>query len=102
VLVLAVLAIGLIGVGSGLISPLLPTLFSFASPPGQRGAVLGLAQALSGVGRLIGPLMAGGLFTMNIGLPFLVVGLLCAAGAVLILPNPGRATPAHSADPATT
>jgi multidrug resistance protein len=83
----AVVGIGLVGVGSGIISPLLPTLFSFASPPDARGAVLGYAQGLSGAGRLVGPLAAGGLFTREIGLPFLAVGVLCALGACLLLPT---------------
>jgi multidrug resistance protein len=86
-----VAAIGLIGVGSGTVAPLLPTLFSFASPPELRGAVLGFAQGLSGVGRLVGPLLAGGLFTVQVGLPFLASGLLCLLGGFLLLPGIERA-----------
>jgi multidrug resistance protein len=100
-LVPAVVAIGLIGVGSGLISPLLPTLFSFASPPELRGAVLGFAQGLSGIGRLTGPLIAGGLFTIEIGLPFLATGLLCVLGAFLLLPTIDPSPAASVSQPIT-
>jgi MFS family permease len=84
---LAVIAIGVIGVGSGVISPLLPTLFSFASPLEQRGAVLGFAHALTAMGRLLGPLIASGLFTWESESPFLATSLLCLLGALLFLPD---------------
>lgn len=96
-----VVAVGLVGIGSGIVSPLLPTLLSFASPPQLRGAVLGFAQGLSGVGRLGGPLMAGGLFTMGAGFPFLVSGLLCLLGAFLLLPSLDRPA-TTSLSPTTT
>jgi MFS transporter, DHA1 family, tetracycline resistance protein len=84
---LAVIAIGVVGVGSGVISPLLPTLFSFASPPEQRGAVLGFAHALTAMGRMLGPVMTSGLFTWESELPFLATSLLCLLGALLSLPG---------------
>ncbi|OBG39386.1 hypothetical protein A5672_14935 [Mycobacterium alsense] len=81
------LAVGFIAIGTGLISPLLATLFSFASPPSNRGAVLGFAHGLTVVAHLFVPLTAGAAFTWSIGSPFLVAGLSCALGACLLAAN---------------
>ncbi|MGH3562564.1 MAG: MFS transporter, partial [Mycobacterium sp.] len=79
-----VIGVGLIGVGAGAIIPLLPTLFSLASPAENRGAVLGFAQGLFALARLVTPLMASAAFTWSIGAPFIIVGLLCLLGVCLL------------------
>src|SRR5574337_856191 len=81
---LAIAAVGLISVGAGLIIPLLPTLFSLASPVENRGAVLGFAQGLIALARLVAPLPAAAVFTWSIGAPFVIVGLLCLVGVALL------------------
>ncbi|OBI76830.1 hypothetical protein A9X01_03265 [Mycobacterium asiaticum] len=77
-------AVGLIGIGTGLVSPLLATLFSFASPASSRGAVLGFAHGLTVVAHLIVPLTATAAFTWSIGTPFLLAGLSCVLGTCLL------------------
>ncbi|HEX7321905.1 MAG TPA: MFS transporter, partial [Mycobacterium sp.] len=76
--------VGLIGVGSGTIIPLLPTLFLLASPGESRGAVLGFAQGLIALARLVGPLVAAAAFTWSLGAPFIIVGLACVLGVALL------------------
>jgi MFS family permease len=76
--------VGLVGVGVGLIAPLLPALFCSASSAESHGAALGLMQALIALARLISPLMVTAAFTASIGAPFVVVGLLCVLGVCLL------------------
>lgn len=93
-------ALGIMSIAEGAITPTATALLSFASPPGARGATLGLSQGLGGLGRVIGPLVAGGLFTLHAGLPFLVSAAL-AAGALLVA-LPTHATQAAPEPAATT
>lgn len=86
----AIIAVGLIGIGSGTISPFLSTLFAAVCPPEKRGAVLGFAQGLTALTRLIGPLLASGVFTWRIGSPFIVTGVLCLLGVFLVTDLRGR------------
>ncbi len=79
-----IIGVGLIGAGAGAIIPLLPTLFCFASPVENRGAVLGFAQGLIALARLVSPMVATAAFTWSIGAPFIIVGLLCLLGVVLL------------------
>ncbi|MBS9533350.1 MFS transporter [Mycobacterium sp. M1] len=79
-----VVAVGLIGAGTGVVIPLLPTLFCLASPESDRGAVLGFAQGLIALARLVGPMVAAGAFSWLIGAPFVIVGLLCLAGVAVL------------------
>ena len=79
-----IVGVGLVGVGAGLIIPLLPTLFCLASPVQNRGAILGFAQGLIALARLVVPLIATATFTWSVGAPFVVVGLLCLLGAGLL------------------
>lgn len=78
------IGVGLSAVGIGLVAPLLPTLFCFASPVENRGAILGLAQGVIALARLVGPLMATAAFTWSIGAPFVIAGLLCLPGVALL------------------
>lgn len=79
-------ALGILSIGDGAISPTVSTLLSFASPADAQGETLGLAQGIGGLGRLIGPLVAGSLFALGVGLPFIVGGGLAFVGALIALP----------------
>jgi putative drug exporter of the RND superfamily len=59
-------------------------LLSFASPPTTRGETLGLAQAVAGLGRVIGPLAAGSILaTLGPGAPFFVGSALVVLAALI-------------------
>lgn len=77
------LAIGIVAVGDGAISPSTSALLSFASPADAQGAVLGLSQGVGGLGRVVGPLVAGGAFALGAGAPF-AIGAALAAVALLV------------------
>lgn len=75
-----VLALLLVGAGFGLFTPSVTTMVSLKAGPGERGAVMGSYQAAGSVGRIIGPAVAGVLFS-HVGSPAPFV-----MGAVLGLP----------------
>lgn len=76
-------ALGILSVGEGAVTPTSSALLSFASSAEVQGETLGLAQGVGGLGRIIGPLLAGVLFTIGTGVPFAAgAGLL--VGAVVI------------------
>ncbi|OHV04923.1 MFS transporter [Mycobacterium talmoniae] len=81
---LVVGGVGLVGVGIGLIAPLLPTLFCFATTAESYGAALGFMQGVIALARLITPLMATAAFTWSIGSPFIIAALLCLLGISLL------------------
>lgn len=83
-------ALGLFAFGAGVASPMVSTLLSLAAPADAQGGTLGLAQAITGAGRLAGSLLAGGLFAAGAGLPFLAGAALCAVGLLLALPLAGK------------
>lgn len=77
-LALLLVALGIISAGDGLVTPATSALLSIASPADAQGQTLGIAQGAAGLGRILGPLGAGALFAVRVGLPF-------AAGAVVTL-----------------
>jgi MFS family permease len=73
----------LLAVGSGMTTPALTSLLSRSAHADQQGAMLGLGQSMSALGRVAGPAMAGLMFEFSIGLPFLVGGTLTALAALV-------------------
>ena len=87
-LALLLIALGILSAGDGAVTPTLSTLLSFASPAEAQGETLGLAQGIAGLGRVVGPLLAGVLFQFGgAGAPFLVGGILAALAAAFLLPS---------------
>jgi DHA1 family tetracycline resistance protein-like MFS transporter len=85
---LVLLALGILSIGDGAANPTVSALLSFASPEDAQGETLGLAQGVGGLGRIVGPLMAGGLYTLlRPGTPFLAGGMLSLVAALLALPG---------------
>jgi len=84
-LALLLLTLGILSAGDGAVTPIVSTLLSFASPADAQGETLGLAQGMAGLGRMLGPLVAGSLFTVGIPLPFLLGGVLVIIAALLAL-----------------
>lgn len=83
------LALGLLSLGDGAVTPTTNAMLSLASPAEAQGETLGLAQGIGGLGRMVGPLMAGWLFGLGIGLPFFVGGALTLLALLVALPRIG-------------
>lgn len=88
-------------VGIGLASPALNALIAAQAAEDERGAVMGLSQSASALGRVIGPLGAGALFdAFSPAAPFAVAACVILAALFVALgePAPGpRASGPHSA-----
>ena len=86
-LALLLISLGLVSIGDGAVSPIISTLLSFASPLEAQGETLGLAQSFASLGRIIGPIAAGGLDTLsNPGLPLISGGILVVLAVIIIIP----------------
>jgi MFS transporter, DHA1 family, tetracycline resistance protein len=83
----------LLALGQGLLTPTLSSAIA-GIVPGRSGAALGAQQSAAGLGRVIGPLLGGGLFAVAIPLPYAVAGALTLAAFLLV---PSRLEPAASA-----
>ncbi|RME94135.1 MAG: MFS transporter [Verrucomicrobia bacterium] len=82
-LALLLLALALISAGSGINRAPTLGLLSMLTPPEEQGATLGVAQSASTLGRILGPLMATGIYAWN---PHWAYGLasFTALAAVLV------------------
>ncbi len=88
------LAVGIVAIADGAISPSNSTLLSFATPLDAQGATLGLSQGVGGLGRVVGPLVAGATFAFGAGVPFAIgagLALIALLVAVPRLPTSQRA-----------
>lgn len=82
----AVGALAVMAVGSGLAGPALQSLVSYQADAASRGAVQGLQQSASALGRVIGPLAAGPAFDyLGHTAPFAIGAGLVALALVLVL-----------------
>jgi multidrug resistance protein len=86
-LALLLVALGIVSIGDGAVTPVVSALLSFASPPTRQGETLGLAQGAAGLGRVIGPLAAGSIFAIGgSGAPFILGSVLVVLAALIALP----------------
>ena len=68
------------GIGVGLFNPSVSSMVSKTASANERGAIMGRYQSASAVGRIIGPLLCGPLYTfVGTGSPFML-------GAAIMLP----------------
>ena len=94
---IAVLVVGLLGLGLGVTQPLLASIAAQHAGEENRGALLGYAQSSGGLARTVGPLFAGFLYAdSHSGRPF-VAGSISAAVVLLLAIVLVRAT--HPAPP---
>jgi multidrug resistance protein len=77
-LAVLLIALAILSAGDGAVTPTTSALLSLASPSHAQGETLGIAQGVAGLGRIFGPILAGALFSIGVGLPF-------AAGGVIVL-----------------
>ena len=83
---LIILGAGLTTLGYALIYPTSSSLLSYAAPEDRQGVTLSLARSASGLARVIGPAIAGVLYTaVAASAPFFVSAAITAA-AVLLVP----------------
>lgn len=77
-------ALGLLALGMGLNQPALSASVSHAAGPDEQGGVLGLAQSLASLGRIIGPAWGGFLFD-RYGMSFPYVSGAAIMGMAVIV-----------------
>jgi multidrug resistance protein len=86
-LAVLLVALGIVSISDGAVTPMVSALLSFASPPTAQGETLGLAQGVAGLGRVIGPLAAGSTFAIGgSGAPFFLGSALVLLAALIALP----------------
>ncbi len=93
---IALVPMGLYGIGSALFSPSISALVSRTAGPSERGAVLGVFQGVSSLGRVVGPMAASGVAAVaGLRVPFWVAATISLGGAFMLqAPVAGGATPA--------
>lgn len=79
-----VLALGLLAVGQGFVSPTLPGILSLTSAADEQGETLGIGQSAAAAARAVGPLLAGWLFDLGSALPYFVGAVLVVVAAACI------------------
>ncbi|HPF28284.1 MAG TPA: MFS transporter [Steroidobacteraceae bacterium] len=81
--------LAVMGLGYGLTNPAFTSLASFQASPQERGAVMGVFQSGTSLGRVIGPALSGPIYMgMSHAGPFLTATLLCVPALWLILRVP--------------
>jgi len=76
-------------IGIGLVTPALNALIAEQATEHERGAVMGLSQSASALGRVAGPLASGPLFDLFVpGAPFIAASLLILAALFVTLGEP--------------
>ena len=82
---LLIVALALLTIGQGLVTPNLSSLVSGRVPDHRRGEALGFQQGVNAMGRVAGPAIAGVLYDhVSIGSPYLVGGALCGVALAVI------------------
>jgi MFS transporter, DHA1 family, tetracycline resistance protein len=83
---------GLMAVGMGFNNPSLTSAVSRLSDPSEQGGMLGLAQSLAALGRIVGPAWGGFLFDWaGISVPFVSAALIMAVALLLAIAGVNRA-----------
>lgn len=85
-LALMLIAVGVLSIGDGAVTPTSSAVLSLISPTEEQGEILGFAQGIGGLGRAIGPIIAGSLFALGSGVPFLIGGAFALLAIVVTLP----------------
>lgn len=85
-LALLLIAVGILSIGDGAVTPTSSAILSLIAPLDEQGEILGFSQGLGGLGRAIGPIIAGSLFSLGPGIPFLAGGVFTALAILVTLP----------------
>ncbi|PZD94031.1 MFS transporter [Paenibacillus sambharensis] len=79
----ATLYLAIFGIGNALIRPCVTSLITQKTTVGQ-GVAAGLSSSMDSLGRIAGPLIAAGLFRVELRLPLIVGGALSLAALMLL------------------
>ncbi|MFD0959326.1 MFS transporter [Paenibacillus chungangensis] len=79
-----ILSLVVFGIGNALIRPCVTSLITQKTQVGQ-GTASGLSSAMDSLGRVAGPLLGSMLFTVEMGLPYLLGGILCMLALLLVM-----------------
>jgi MFS family permease len=83
-----VVAMGILAIGDGAVTPISSTLLSFSTPGEVQGEILGLSQGVGGLGRVFGPLLATTLFAWGgAWFSFGLAALLSIIALLLAIPH---------------
>ncbi len=90
-LALFLLAMGMIAVASGMLSPSLSGLISLATPADEQGGILGIYQSLGSLARAVGPFLGGLVFdVVSPGAPLWMAGIVLGLAALAAARLPRR------------
>lgn len=90
---LFLVAMGLISVASGIMTPSLSGLISLATPAEEQGGVLGIYQSLGSLARAVGPFLGGFVFdVVSPGAPLWMAGVVLGIAALAAARLPRRET----------
>src|SRR5206468_9429220 len=99
-LAIIIIAIIINASGRSLQTPTLSALISHTSDPKQQGTVFGLFHMLGSLSRVIGPIVATGVYTKHHASPYLLAGGITAAMAVWTVALKAQTTSQESRAPA--
>lgn len=80
-----------VGAAQGALTNITASMASRLAPPGATGKYVGLNQAFSALGRVVGPVLAGALYDWGPQAGYLFLGVLSLAAAAVALRNRGLA-----------
>ncbi|RCW46607.1 MFS transporter [Paenibacillus prosopidis] len=83
-LVWATMSLAVFGIGNALIRPCVTSLITQKTTVGQ-GVASGLSSSMDSLGRIAGPLLGSFFFTIEMGLPYLLGGILCLSALLLLV-----------------
>lgn len=81
----------IVGAAQGALTNITASMASRLAPAGATGKYVGLNQAFSALGRVVGPVLAGALYDWGPQAGYLILGVLSLAAAAVALLNRGLA-----------
>ena len=86
-LAVMLIALGILSAGNGAVTPTASALLSLTSPRDAQGKVLGLSQGIASLGRIVGPLIAGSIYSLiGPGAPFIFGSVLAFVALLIAFP----------------
>ncbi|WP_442603837.1 MFS transporter [Paenibacillus sp. KN14-4R] len=79
----AAIYLSVFGAGNALIRPCVTSLLTQKTKVAQ-GVTTGLSSSMDSLGRIIGPLLGGFVYTFNVTLPYIIGAVLCLGALVLL------------------